>query len=160
MPLMPFLYTSNLLRLLKKKFKGINAIGNSIINKMAEEQDRKYINTYGWRSVLIIIFSGFSPESVTGVFFTTIIILILFTPVLAIPAIIIYGFPTYKLKCIEEAVSNILERERGDSAAPTNKARRYRIAVEYIKMTEFAFSPFVKRDKKFSDSEILEEVGE
>jgi len=150
---------------------------------MAEEQDRKYINTYGWRSVLIgyftwvsrlktisvfnslvailiIIFSGFSPESVTGVFFTTIIILILFTPVLAIPAIIIYGFTTYKLKCIEEAVSNILERERGDSAAPTNKARRYRIAVEYIKMTEFAFSPFVKRDKKFSDSEILEEVGE
>ena len=150
---------------------------------MAEEQDRKYINTYGWRSVLIgyftwvsrlktisvfnslvailiIIFSGFSPESVTGVFFTTIIILILFTPVLAIPAIIIYGFPTYKLKCIEEAVSNILERERGDSAAPTNKARRYSIAVEYIKMTEFVFSPFVKRDKKFSDSEILEEVGE
>ena len=83
-----------------------------------------------------------------------------FTPVLAISAIIIYGFPTYKLNCIEKAVSAILERECGDSITLTNKQKRYRIAVEYIKMTEFAISPFVKRNKEFSDEEIFKEVGE
>lgn len=168
---------------LERKFKGINAIGISIINKMMDEQDRTYVNTYGWRSVLfgyyiwvsslksvsvinslvaiiLIIVAGFIPDKSLGNLFITIIILILFTPVLAIPVIIVYGFPAYKLKCIEEAVHKIIERESCGTATLANKARRYNIAVEYIKMTEFALLPFVKRDKNISDEEIFKEVGE
>jgi hypothetical protein len=168
---------------LERKFNGINAIGSSIINKLAEEEDRRYINTYGWRSalfgysiwvarlknisalnslvaIILIIIAGLSPGSTLGVSFTTIIILILFTPILAIPAILIYVFPAYKLKCIEKAVYEIIERECGNSKALTKKQRRYQIAVEYIKLTEFPFSPFVKRNKLFSNEEIFAEVDE
>ena len=168
---------------LKRKFKSINAIGRNVIDEMIEKQDRRYINTYGWKSFLfgytiwvlrlkvmsifnsllaifLIIFAGFKPESVIGSFYLVIIILILFTPILIVIAIFRYGFPFYKLKCIEEAIQNILDRDIEDSTILINKKRRYKIVIEYIKLTEIGPSFFIKRNKEFSTSEIFQEARE
>lgn len=165
---------------LERKFNGVNAIGANVINELIEEQDRKYINTYGWRSVLfgyvtwigrlkamsafnsfiailLLIVAGFSPESALGGFYLVIIILILLVPIIIVPTIIICAFPLYKLKCIEEAVQKILSRDEGEPILLNKKKRRYKIAVEYIKLTEFGSSFFVKRSKEFSDDEIFQE---
>ena len=168
---------------LERKFNGINAIGRSTIDELIEEKDRRYVNTYGWRSVavgfmiwlrilkslsllnsivalLLIIIAGFSPESELGLFVFGTIILMLFTPIIAIPGIIRYIFPAYKLKCIEEAINKILDRENGDPELMSKKSRRYKIAIEYIKMSEFGLSLFVKRNKEFSNKEVFEEFSD
>ncbi len=169
--------------LLERKFIGTNSLGKSIIDKMIAEEDQSYINNYGWRSIIfghflwlsrlkwlsalnsaiaiiLIVIAGFNPTSTLGSLSICIIILILFTPIVLIPAIILYKLPLYKLKCIEEAIENILNRENQEQEAIAAKARKYKISLEYIKLIEFNSSPWVRRNAEFSDSEILEEIGE
>ena len=154
---------------LERKFKGVNAIGKSVIDDFIEDKDRRYINNYGWKSILfnftnwiwilkllsiinsivallLIIIAGFSPAAELGWYFLGVIILILFTPIIVIPGIIRYVFPIYKLKCIEEAIKNILDRDGENSELISQKSRRYKIAIEYIKVAEFGPSFFVKRN--------------
>jgi len=163
---------------LERKFKGINAIGRSVIDDYMDENDRRYVNNYGWKNVLfgfaiwikilrslsvlnsivalfLIIIAGFSPESEIGWFLIGIIILLLFVPIITIPGIIIFAFPVYKLKCIEKAVQKIIDREKGEPNL--KKWRRYKIAIEEIKITEFGPSIFVKRNKEFSNEEVYSE---
>jgi hypothetical protein len=165
---------------LERKFKGVNAVGKSVIDDFIEDKDRRYINNYGWKSILfnftnwiwklkllsiinsivallLIIIAGFSPEAELGWYFLGVIILILFTPIIAIPGIIRYVFPIYKLKCIEEAIKNILDRDGEKSELISQNSRRYKIAIEYIKVAEFGPSFFVKRNKEFSNEEVFRE---
>lgn len=168
---------------LESKFKGVNAIGRSTIDELLEEHDRVYVNTYGWKSVLfgyviwikrlkifsvvnsvvallLIITAGFSPEAEIGWPVLGFIIFVLFTPILVIPGIILYAFPLYKLKCIEEAIQKLIDRENGEPKLKENKSRRYRIAIEYIKLTEFGHSLFVKRNKEFSNEDLFGEFND
>jgi hypothetical protein len=169
--------------ILERKFNSFNAIGRKIIDEMIEENDRKYINTYGWRNILfsyaiwvsrlqamsalntiaaifLIIVAGFNPELVLRDFSIALVILILFTPIVVIPVIILYGLPLYKLKCIEEAAQKILERDNSNPETLAGKTRKYRTIIEYIKLTEFSRFPLVKRNKEFSDDEIFQTINE
>jgi hypothetical protein len=168
---------------LDRKFNGVNEIGRRVIDKLIEEQDRRYINSYGWRSLLfgyviwvkrlktmsvfnsivaifMVIIGGFNPETALNSVYIAIIIIILYIPILLIPAIILISFPNYKLKCIEEAVQKILDRDDSNPTILSYKKRRYKIAIEYIKITEFGLSFFVKRNKEFSDADIFHEIEE
>ncbi len=172
----------DLLPVLERKFKGTQSLGAKFIGLVVPEKDLEYINTYGWRSLLfgytvwisrlkslsvinsiiaifLVILAGYSPKLDLG-FTNILIIIVLFVPVILIPAIVVYGLPLYKLKCIEEAVYIVLERDNLEPATKEVRIRKNRIAIEFIKLTTFPFLFYLIRNKELTVKEVLEEFNQ
>jgi len=66
--------------------------------------------------------------------------------------------PIYKLKCLEEAVRNLAERKEADLVGADQKIKRYKLANEYIKPNEFTFLYLIRRNREYSEIEVLREA--
>ncbi|WP_435235094.1 hypothetical protein ACR30L_15210 [Psychromonas sp. PT13] len=163
---------------LNKFFHGSNELGDYTIKTMLNEEDYRYVSTYGWKSILfgyvkfvftlkllslfnsffalvLIIIAGFNSSFQIGVLPFCFIVAILLIPVVIIPLVILYFLPRYKLLCLIEAIENIINRDNLDSEDILVRNKKYKIAVEYMKRFEFPYILGIKRNPDISNKEIL-----
>jgi hypothetical protein len=164
---------------LENKFKGMQSIGTDIINKFIRLEDQRYVNTYGWRSLVfgyatwlgrlklysvlcslmslvLIIVGGFNPDFSFGIFGISTLIVIQFFPIVFISYIILYYLPKYKILCIEEATIKLIEMYQNDNNFIINHMKQYKYLVNYIIVFRPLFSKKIKTKNEISYQEPFE----
>lgn len=165
--------------LLKKKFKSTQSLGSSEIDKYILKEDQRYVNTYGWRtlvvnyglwlsllklssiicsllSLVLIIAGGFNPEFSFGWFTITLLIIIEFAPIVFIPYIILISLPKYKLMCIDEALKNLISKKKSDNEFIKKHMKQYKFLVDYIMHFDHSFLLLINKRKKVSMDEVFD----
>ena len=168
---------------LEEKFRGIQSIGSDIIKMYVRVEDQRYILTYGWKSIafgyviwlgrlklysifcslssiFLIIIGGFNPDFSFGFIEICVSIVLIFLPVIAILSIILYFLPKYKIKCIHEATSKLIEKYQNDQSFKTNYLNKYKHLADFIEFLRNPALTFFKSKKKKTFTELFEIFNE
>ncbi|MCF8075992.1 MAG: hypothetical protein K9L23_17530 [Desulfotignum sp.] len=164
---------------LEKKFIGMQTIGSDAIERFIKKDDQRYVNTYAWKSlsfafvvwlgrlklysivcsllsITLIIIGGFNPNFSFGFIGICVLIIIQFLPIVVIPSIILYLFPKYKLRCINEAIGKLIEKQQNDADFIDKHLMQYQYLVDYINLFRLPFSVFQRTKKKISNKELFD----
>lgn len=158
-------------KLLEKKFKKIQKIGNIELKSTLHKSDYKYISNYNWKglafkyvlligrlkifaflnstiALCLLIISGFNPDFRMQMLILIIILIMLFLPILYITYLISYKLKKEKIVSLYTAVDNLIETSQEFNEEDLDNIRKdYYSVIKVIELTNLMLFLIKKEGK-------------